>query len=220
MYCTRLERSTRLNLYEPVMAGLGYCVEREKWQPGVFAEGTESQSRDVVLQVLQQQGLDEDTATRTLDAAWNHNTNPYDSPNLKVLGNPQTLFKTLKENGVKIAICTADSRAGTLKFIDSIGVAQYVDLVVCGDDPQSEPKPSPRNALSICRQLDVDPSRVIVVGDTHADMGMGRSAGLGATVGVLTGVGEISDLEHNADYIVHNVKDILPLVLNKQQASE
>ena len=51
--CIRLERATGLTLYDDVMRGLGFCVERRRWQPGVFAEGTEQQSRDVVMEARQ-----------------------------------------------------------------------------------------------------------------------------------------------------------------------
>lgn len=42
----------------------------------------------------------------------------------------------------------------------------------------------------------------LVVGDTLADMGMGRSANLGGTVGVLSGVCGSSELRPQADHIV------------------
>lgn len=41
-----------------------------------------------------------------------------------------------------------------------------------------------------------------MVGDTAADMGMGRGANVGTTVGVLSGIGDFSELSPNADHIV------------------
>lgn len=41
-----------------------------------------------------------------------------------------------------------------------------------------------------------------MVGDTLADMGMGKSANLGATVGVLSGIGNHTELHPLADYLV------------------
>ena len=60
----------------------------------------------------------------------------------------------------------------------------------------------------------------MVIGDTIADLGMGRSAKLGATIGVLSGVGDIDDLEHSADHIVPSIKHLLPIVLNKDKTSD
>ena len=44
--------------------------------------------------------------------------------------------------------------------------------------------------------------RVAVVGDTPADLAMGRSAGAGRVIGVLTGVGGRAELEPLADVVL------------------
>ena len=86
-------------------------------------------------------------------------------------------------------------------------------MLVCGDDDISIPKPAPNNALTICKALNVDPTEAVVIGDTIADMGMGKSAQLGATVGVLSGVGRVCDLDDHADHIVPSIKHLLPIIL-------
>ena len=43
------------------------------------------------------------------------------------------LFR-LKERGIKIAICTSDSREGTIEFLERMGLESMVDIIVCGDD--------------------------------------------------------------------------------------
>ena len=40
----------------------------------------------------------------------------------------------LKERGIKIAICTSDSREGTIEFLERMGLQSMVDIIVCGDD--------------------------------------------------------------------------------------
>ena len=47
-------------------------------------------------------------------------------------------------------------------------------MMVCGDDPQSRPKPDPHNAMWICDTLGVRPADTIMVGDTPADTLMGQ----------------------------------------------
>ena len=75
-------------------------------------------------------------------------------------------------------------------------------MVVCGDDPNTHPKPSPHNAWKICGTLDVDPSDVALVGDTKADVGMGSNARLGWNIGVLSGIGDTGELLPEAQYII------------------
>lgn len=55
-----------------------------------------------------------------------------------------------------------------------------------------------------------------MVGDTLADMGMGRSANLGATVGVLSGIGDRHELNPHADHLVKHVGELLPIVLRQR----
>ena len=119
-----------------------------------------------------------------------------------------------------MAVCTADSRVATEEFIASQGATPYVDMLVCGDDPGTHPKPAAHNALYICRALGIHPAAAVVVGDTTADLGMGRRAKLGATVGVLTGVGRPSDLDNQADHVVPSIKHLLPLVMKDYGGSD
>lgn len=83
---------------------------------------------------------------------------------------------------------------------------------MCGDDPQGKPKPNPHNAMYICQKLKVSPTDTIMVGDTPADTLMGQQAALGLTVGVLTGVGGLRDLQ-DADVIVSDVHECVDMIL-------
>jgi phosphoglycolate phosphatase len=54
----------------------------------------------------------------------------------------------------------------------------------------------------------VKPSRTAVVGDSLADLEMGRAAGAGRVIGVLSGVSGREDLEPFADAVVDSVADL------------
>ena len=88
----------------------------------------------------------------------------------------ESLFRTLKENGVKIAINTTDSRESALNDLKSVGLLSYVDIMVCGDDPIYRRKPSPSNAKLICEEMGTSPDRAVIVGDTMEDISMGTNA--------------------------------------------
>uniref|UniRef100_A0AC35G9R2 Phosphoglycolate phosphatase n=1 Tax=Panagrolaimus sp. PS1159 TaxID=55785 RepID=A0AC35G9R2_9BILA len=101
----------------------------------------------------------------------------------------------------------------------SLDLEKYVDIIVCGDDEGALPKPHPQNALSICRALNIDPADALMVGDTLADMRMGKLAKLGGTIGVLSGIGEYDELSPYADYMIEHVGKVLPIVLDPQNKS-
>jgi phosphoglycolate phosphatase len=48
------------------------------------------------------------------------------------------------------------------------------------------------------------------VGDSPADLRMGRAAGVARTIGVLTGVGDRATLEPLADIVVDSIADLAP----------
>jgi phosphoglycolate phosphatase-like HAD superfamily hydrolase len=54
----------------------------------------------------------------------------------------------------------------------------------------------------------VNPSKVMVVGDTTADLKMARAAGVGLVVGVLSGVSVSNDLIHHADVLIESVDEL------------
>ncbi|VDL80486.1 unnamed protein product [Nippostrongylus brasiliensis] len=127
----------------------------------------------------------------------------------------QKLFRELRALGCKTALCTADSRAATEAQMHLLGIATLLDDVVCGNDPGIIPKPSPQCAIQICKRLGVPLNKAIMVGDTIADLKMGRVAGLRASVGVLTGVGTRDSLKEYTDYFLDNVSELPILIKTK-----
>ena len=53
----RLEEETGLKLKDKVLPELGFCNQTNTWSPGIFAQGTEGQNRDVIIDKLKEGGL-------------------------------------------------------------------------------------------------------------------------------------------------------------------
>ena len=65
-----------------------------------------------------------------------------------------------------------------------------------------EAKPSAQPLSVLCKQARVSPQDCIVVGDTSADVGMGRNIKAGLVVGVLSGSGTADQLFEEGAHIV------------------
>ena len=91
-------------------------------------------------------------------------------------------------------MATSDDRAPTEATLAGLGVAALVDAIVCADDGLPV-KPAPDALLHLCRLLGVDAARTAMIGDSRADVAMGRAAGARLVVGVLSGVGDRDELE-------------------------
>ena len=63
--------------------------------------------------------------------------------------------------------------------------------------------------VHLCATLGVEPDRTAVVGDSPADLGMGRAAGVARCYGVLTGIGTRAELLPLADEVIQSVADLL-----------
>jgi len=205
---TRMCDETQIDMAGNVYQLMGYDYATKKIGMGMLAEKTHPYIKEKVLEMLVKQGLSEWEAKNVLEKTWKDTP---ENMQIKVTGNLGDLFSRLKEKNIKIAICTSDSREGTVEFLERQNLVQLVDIVVCGDDKVSVSKPDPHNAIHICKELNIDLSEAIMVGDTPADTIMGQAANLGLTIGVLTGVGTHDDLTH-ADVIVNDVSEVVDLI--------
>lgn len=204
----RMNAETDRELSDEVYRLMGYDSEKREIKMGMLAEKTHPYIRDKVVEMLVAQGFSQWEAAEVLEKTWKDTP---ENMQIKMTGNLRALFVRLKERDIKIAICTSDSREGTVEFLERMGLQSMVDIIVCGDDEVSKSKPDPHNAEYICSQLGVKCSEAIMVGDTPADTIMGQAANLGLTIGVLTGVGAHRDLV-DADIIVQDVTSVIDLI--------
>lgn len=123
----------------------------------------------------------------------------------------QPLFAALAARGLKLAVVTSDDRAGVERDLGPHGVLQYLDAIIGGDAGLAA-KPAPDMLLAACATAGVAPERAIVVGDSLADMWMGRAAGAGLVIGVLSGAGTAAVLAPHADMLLASVAELVTLI--------
>lgn len=121
------------------------------------------------------------------------------------------LFTKLKAMDIKIAITSNDDRTNTEALLQQAGIGDSVDLVVTNSD-NTAPKPHAEVAHFICSALAIEPSQVVVVGDTPSDMLLGKNAEIGLTVGVLSGAGNQEDLTRHSDVIIDDVDQLISII--------
>lgn len=95
----------------------------------------------------------------------------------------------LHHAGFALAVATSDRTDGAMHFLRQAGIAGLFTSIV-GADRVAASKPAPDMVRLACAEADVPPGRTVVVGDHAIDMGMGRSAGVAALIGVRSGVGD------------------------------
>jgi phosphoglycolate phosphatase len=88
-----------------------------------------------------------------------------------------------------------------------LGIEDFVDFLICGDDDVPN-KPAPDALWAIGRQLNIDASQMLMVGDTASDMVFGRNAGAAGCIGVRGGAGNLSALSQTADEVIDSIEAI------------
>ena len=118
------------------------------------------------------------------------------------------LFASLRASGRVIAVATTDDRDPTEATLRSLGLRGDVSAIACGDDGVGV-KPDPAMLLAVCATVAIPPERTAVLGDTPADLAMGRSGGAGRVIGVLSGLGRRDDLGPLADVLLPSIGELL-----------
>ncbi|HMR32194.1 MAG TPA: HAD family hydrolase [Geminicoccaceae bacterium] len=127
------------------------------------------------------------------------------------VGDVAALFGRLRRHGLKVGLATMDSLAPTRATAALLGITPALDFLACCDSGHGV-KPEPGMVLAFCAACGLEPAEVAMVGDTPADLTMGRAAGCGLVVGVLTGGAPASSLVPLADHVVASIMDLEPLL--------
>lgn len=117
----------------------------------------------------------------------------------------------LKQAGHKLGVATADSHRGIINTLQAFDVLQQFDFLA-GYDSGHGVKPEAGMVLAFCAEMGLAVETVVVVGDNRHDIEMGRNAGAGLCVGVLTGTSTRGDLEDIADIVFDDIR-ALPGIL-------
>jgi phosphoglycolate phosphatase len=201
----RLDAVIRRPVSLEVFAAIGFDPTSGRVAPGaLLATATMAGIEETVARVLRRWCPSISAARRATAAAWSI---PDPIALAVPLADLPAIFVRLRADGRRIAVVTTDDRAPTDATLRSLGVRDEVQAMVCGDDGFAM-KPEPDPVFAICQVFLSDPSRVVVIGDTPADIAMGRAAGAGRVIGVRSGLGSDADLR-DADAIVDSISDLV-----------
>lgn len=117
----------------------------------------------------------------------------------------------LEASRIKMAIVTnrADSVHQTL---DRTGLTEFFLTVRhTNNTPQQRPKPHPQMLLDALEYMDVDSSHALMVGDMREDIMAGKAAYV-TTVGTTYGFTGKRIEDHNPDYIIHDIRELLKIL--------
>jgi phosphoglycolate phosphatase-like HAD superfamily hydrolase len=202
----RLDGATRRPVAGDVFATIGFDPVGGRVRAGApLAVATMAEIREIVAAVVRRWCPSVAAARRAVETAW---FEPDPIATAIPLADLPALFGAITASGRRIAVATTDDRAATEATLRGLEVRAKVSALACGDDGIGV-KPEPGMVLALCAALATPPERTAIVGDTPADLQMGRSAGVGRVLGVLSGVGGRAELEPLADKVLTSVAELV-----------
>lgn len=168
---------------------------------GVMAAGTLEQIRATTVLVLTDLGLDEQRTDRALHGgiAAVAEVGPVQPVPLADLA---ALFGSLLVARLRCAIVTSDDRSSATDLVERFGLGGLVATIVGGDETE-HPKPAPDPLRLVAERLDLDVTRILMVGDSTTDQGAARAAGC-----PFVAVGRDSAAAWDCDAVIDDVGQI------------
>lgn len=109
--------------------------------------------------------------------------------------------------GWRFGIFTGKGRRSARFTLDALGLLDRVECLVTGDDV-ARPKPDPEGVMVASKELNIRPNRILLAGDSPADVRAGRAAGA-KTAAVLWAAFQPARLRDlDPDFVCETVKDL------------
>ena len=173
---------------------------------GPYLSATLADKAVIVASVLYRHGRDWERARRIADSCFLAIlTADPEAAEIRGIGDVRKRLGLFKASGARLAVATNDERAPTVAALDHLGIADLVELLVCGDDAGIAAKPAPDGLLRISGTFGVAPRRLAMIGDAASDMAAAEAAGAGARIGVLSGPSASDRLSRQADIVVADI---------------
>lgn len=120
-------------------------------------------------------------------------------------------MEALARRGIRMGIVTTKIRPTTIKALEMFDMLQYMETIVTVSDV-TQPKPHAEPVLTAVRNLNVDPRRTLMVGDSPVDIQSAKAAGVLAAAVSWSLKGEETLRGYDPDYILQDISDLLDIV--------
>lgn len=117
------------------------------------------------------------------------------------------VISNLHERGITMGIVTTKIKETTLLALNMFGLKPYMKAIVTVEDVK-HPKPHPEPILTALRELNADPARTLMVGDSAADLQCAKAAGVQAAGVAWSLKGEETLRKYDPDYILQDMTDL------------
>jgi len=118
------------------------------------------------------------------------------------------LIHTLKDQGKKVGLVTNKPRRFVELMLPAFNLHDAFDSIVAGDDLPTK-KPQPDMVHRALSDLDCAPCEACLVGDSKADLGAAKAAGVASILVSFGYAGDLNVHDCGADRVIHDLMELL-----------
>lgn len=112
-------------------------------------------------------------------------------------------LKAIKESGRRNHLYTNRDK-GAVRYLEAYDLLQYFDGLITKEEMR-ELKPAPGGMIDLCKQYQVDPKQMLMVGDRAVDIDSAKNAGADACFYNTNGIA----VPEGTDFEVENLSELL-----------
>lgn len=120
----------------------------------------------------------------------------------------------LKRKKIFLSIYTGKGRDSAVITLKHLGIFDYFDMIVTGDDVE-EHKPSPEGILKFIDGFKLDKENVLMIGDAVSDIKAARSAGVKVASVLWDSYAKSEVLKHESDFVFHSVQELREMLQDR-----
>lgn len=113
-----------------------------------------------------------------------------------------SFLSSCERAGIRLGVVTSDTTEEALKHLDWMGIRKFFGSIV-GRDRVAKGKPDPEMAELAMGELGLSAETCVIVGDSNADMMLGKLAGVRGSIGISSDA-DAADYLVDADWIVRD----------------
>lgn len=176
-----------------------------------LAIGSVEESITIIAFLLYQKGIPWDSALLyARDSVEYADEQQNQSASLQLVVGIEELLIQLLSRGISLGVLTADNTDKANEQLNRLNISKYFDFVI-GSDLVERSKPFPDLAYAARDHYGVRLENSIMIGDTNADIQLGKRADVKLTIGIASYTG--SEIMHlsEADLVIHNYYELFSM---------
>ena len=174
---------------------------------GPLAIASLEESQTIIAYKLYDNGVPWDSAVLYANESVKDANEKENSTSIRPIDGIKEFLEVVKANNIRLGVLTADDTERAWEHLKKINLADNFEFII-GSDQVSNGKPFPDMAYLAKDRYGISLSETMLIGDTNADMQLGKNAGVNITVGIVTYADKNINHLKDADIIIKSYKEI------------